>query len=137
MPPVSPNEWNIGIALNTRSAGLKSTTAATWAMLARMLRWLSTTPLGEPSEPEVNSTTAAESAGTAAPGSRRRASSHPRSLARRPNEARTSSSHRNRSSGSIRATTGPSFALSTNARDDRTVRTSAARQAASIASAPG
>ncbi len=68
------------MALNTRSALLKSTTAATCAMLARMLRWLSTTPFGAPSEPLVNSTTAGASAARRAPG-RRRAAWRPASRA--------------------------------------------------------
>ena len=39
-------------------ARLMSTTAASWWRLASRLRWLSTTPFGVPSEPDVNSTTA-------------------------------------------------------------------------------
>ncbi len=58
MPAVSPNEWNTGRALNTTSEPVKSTRAASWLTFERMLRWLSTTPLGAPSVPEVNSTTA-------------------------------------------------------------------------------
>ena len=61
MPPVSPNEWNTGSTLNTTSAGVTSKRAMTCATLARRLRWDSTTPLGAPSEPEVNSTTAGSS----------------------------------------------------------------------------
>src|SRR3546814_10222173 len=58
MPPVMPKEWNTGSALSTLSVGLKSMRAASWRQLARRLSWLSTTPLGSPSEPEVNSTRA-------------------------------------------------------------------------------
>ena len=57
-PPVSPKLWNTGSALRTMSRGLKSTTAASWCRFASRLRWLSTTPFGVPSEPDVKSTTA-------------------------------------------------------------------------------
>ena len=55
---VSPNEWNTGSTLNTLSCRPKSMRAAACAALASMLRWDSTTPLGVPSEPDVNSTAA-------------------------------------------------------------------------------
>ena len=62
MPPVRPNEWNTGSTLNTLSLALASTRASACAALARMLRWDSTTPLGVPSDPEVNRITAGSSA---------------------------------------------------------------------------
>ncbi len=79
MPPVNPNEWNIGIALKTRSAPLKSTTLESCAQLVTMLRWLSATPLGMPSDPLVKSTTATESGDAFAPGQPAREMRVPRS----------------------------------------------------------
>ena len=61
-PTVSPNEWNTGSTLNTLSSRPKSIRAAAWAAFASMLRWDSTTPLGTPSEPEVNRMAAQSSA---------------------------------------------------------------------------
>ena len=57
-PPVSPNEWKIGSGLNAMSAAVKSKLAAICAMLLRRLAWVRTTPLGAPSDPDVNRTTA-------------------------------------------------------------------------------
>jgi hypothetical protein len=63
-PTVSPKEWNTGRTLNTLSWRPKSMRAAACAAFASMLRWDSTTPLGVPSEPEVNRI-AAQSSGLA------------------------------------------------------------------------
>ncbi len=44
--------------MKTRSLSVKSFTASIWRMLASRLPWVSSTPLGGPSEPLVKSTTA-------------------------------------------------------------------------------
>lgn len=54
VPAVRPKEWNTGSTLNTLSVGLKSMLAAACVALARILRCVSTTPLGAPSDPDVN-----------------------------------------------------------------------------------
>ncbi len=61
---MSPKLWNTGSALSTMSEALKSIRAASWWQLASRLRWLSTTPLGSPSEPLVNRITAGASGAT-------------------------------------------------------------------------
>ena len=62
MPPVRPNEWKTGSALNTMSAGVMSKRALICATFDTMFRCDSTTPFGAPSDPAVNSTTAGSSA---------------------------------------------------------------------------
>ncbi len=56
-PPVSPKLWNAGSGLNQTQSGSRVMWAATWATFESRLAWLSTTPLGAPKLPEVNSTT--------------------------------------------------------------------------------
>ena len=58
MPPVRPNEWNMGRVLNIMSVGTKSILAATWWRLDCKFRWDRATPLGTPSDPDVKSTAA-------------------------------------------------------------------------------
>ena len=58
MPPVMPKEWNTGSTLNTTSCAVMSKRAMICATLPMRLRCDSTTPLGKPSEPDVNSTAA-------------------------------------------------------------------------------
>ena len=117
----------------------KSITEPICAQLASRLRWLSTTPFGAPSDPLVNSTTAGASGSVDAPGRRRarHASRLARSFARRPIDARTSSSQTKRTSSAMRSTILVSRPFSTNARLEITVRTPAVRQADSIAGRAG
>ena len=138
VPPVRPKAWNIGIALNAMSLPLKSITDDNCAQFVSTLRWLSTTPLGLPSEPLVNSTTQAESGGTRAPGSLRapHASRLARSFARSPIASRRSSSQMKRTSPAIRSTTFSNRPFSTNVLLDTTQRAPAARQADSMFAAP-
>src|SRR3569623_522638 len=70
VPALRPNEWNIGSTLRITSCALKAKRAASCARLASRLACDSTTPLGAPSEPEVNNTTAASS-GSTTPATRR------------------------------------------------------------------
>ena len=55
---VSPKEWNTGSTLKTLSSRPKSIRAAACATFASMFVWLKTTPLGTPSDPDVNRITA-------------------------------------------------------------------------------
>ena len=50
----SPNEWNNGRQLKKMSVGRKPMQLRACAKLDNKLRWDNTTPLGVPSEPEVN-----------------------------------------------------------------------------------
>ena len=61
MPPMKPNEWNAGSAMNSRSSRPKSMRASACATFDRTLRCESTTPFGTPSVPEVNKMTAQSS----------------------------------------------------------------------------
>ena len=61
-PHVSPKEWNTGNAIMNLSSGVKSPTARICATFDRIDAWECTTPLGRPSDPEVNSTIAGSSA---------------------------------------------------------------------------
>src|SRR5690348_15432463 len=57
-PQVKPNEWNSGNTIMNLSWIEKSITDLICAILAKILLCECTTPLGLPSEPEVNKTTA-------------------------------------------------------------------------------
>ena len=89
MPPMKPNEWNAGSAMNSRSSRPKSMRASACATFARTLRWERTTPLGVPSVPEVNKITAQSSGLRATSGFFAR--SAPRSLSAKLTVLRTSS----------------------------------------------
>src|SRR6185503_18148679 len=67
VPTVRPKLWKIGMALNSRSVSMRSVTASIWRTLARRLRWLSSTPLGTPSEPLVKRMTAVLECGDSSP----------------------------------------------------------------------
>ncbi|MNT51998.1 hypothetical protein D3C72_1889970 [compost metagenome] len=135
-PQVRPKEWNSGSAIMNLSSGVKSATARTWATLDSSELCECTTPLGLPSEPEVNSTSAASSGcwGIAARrGTIRWASSHRRSaivsslLRSSRYSTRTPSSHSSR---------GPRRALSMKVREATRVWMLAAVQAARRPSLP-
>src|SRR3569833_1216693 len=61
VPALSPKEWNTGRTLRMMSCALNAKRAASCARLASRFTCDSATPLGAPSEPEVNSTTASSS----------------------------------------------------------------------------
>ena len=54
-PTVRPKQWKVGSGLNTMSvSGLSPICARTCSTFAMTFSWLSTTPFGSPSVPEVN-----------------------------------------------------------------------------------
>ena len=61
IPAVRPKLWKSGSAETARSVGPIGARACSWATLARRLPWVSTTPFGAPSVPEVKSTAASVS----------------------------------------------------------------------------
>ncbi len=52
--PISPMSWVSGIQEMLTSSSVKRATSLTPRQLARMLRWVRTTPLGSLVEPEEN-----------------------------------------------------------------------------------
>ncbi len=127
----------MGSGLSTLSRGVKSITAAICVMLARIASWLSTTPLGRASEPDVNTTTAGPllRPGVITRRGLRSARIISQSLSPSVSWERMSSKYNNCRSA-IPDTTVVNRACSMKAREVMTVRTRAAVQALCTAIGP-